>query len=318
MEKEDSLIELKDITKSYRKNLVLDNISLKISKGSVFGLIGRSGCGKTTLLNIMIGFIKPNKGTVFFNNKNILKDMSNVEQLFGFAAQDLSFYDTLTVKENLEYFGRLYYLNKADIDKKVNELIKLVELDTSRNKLANELSSGMKRRLDIACSLIHNPKVLLLDEPTQDLDPLLRREIINLIHKINENGTTVIITTHLLGEIDHLCDQIAILNNGKVAKINSPAELSDDIIRNKMITIETASRKYSSISEKIKRLSFVDHIIEAENRLIIHTPQPQKTLDRVIKIVKSSKDQLSFVQLSKPSLDDVFESIIMESKNELK
>jgi len=318
MEKEDSLIELKDITKSYRKNLVLDNISLKISKGSVFGLIGRSGCGKTTLLNIMIGFIKPNKGNVFFNNKNILKDMSNVEQLFGFAAQDLSFYDTLTVKENLEYFGRLYYLNKADIDKKVNELIKLVELDTSRNKLANELSSGMKRRLDIACSLIHNPKVLLLDEPTQDLDPLLRREIINLIHKINENGTTVIITTHLLGEIDHLCDQIAILNNGKVAKINSPAELSDDIIRNKMITIETASRKYSSISEKIKRLSFVDHIIEAENRLIIHTPQPQKTLDRVIKIVKSSKDQLSFVQLSKPSLDDVFESIIMESKNELK
>lgn len=311
---DEALIELKEVTKRFNKNTILDGISLSIPKGKILGIIGRSGCGKTTLLNIIIGFVKPNKGSILFNNKNIFKEMKDVEELFGFASQDFSFYEELTAKENLEYFSKLYGLKKKAINSKVNELLKLVGLEDSRNKISRQLSSGMKRRLDIACSLVHEPKVLLLDEPTQDLDPLLRREILKLIQKINKDGTTVIITTHLLGEIDHLCDQVAILNNGKVAKINSPNELVQDITKNKMITIETASRKYDYIIKRLKTLRLVDHIIESENRLVIHTPKPQITLDAVMKTAKANKDQLNFIQLSKPSLDDVFESLIMESK----
>lgn len=319
MAKEDAnFIELQSITKSYNKNVVLDDISFSIPKGSIFGIIGRSGCGKTTLLNIIIGFLKANKGKVLFNNKNIFKDMKNVEELFGFATQDFSFYDTLTIKENLEYFGKLYGLNKDEIKRRIETLLNLVELGDAENKLAIELSAGMRRRLDIACSLIHAPKVLLLDEPTQDLDPILRKGIVKLIKKIKETGTTVVITTHLFGEIDYLCDQIAILNNGKVAKVNSPGELADDITKNKMITLETSSRNYKKLMNNIKKIKYIDHIIESENRLIIHTPKPQKVLDDVVKIVKRHKDQIIFIQLSKPSLDDIFESIVMENKNENK
>ncbi len=221
-------IQFLSITKGFNKNVVLDNLSMDIPYGEITGIIGTSGSGKTTILNILIGFIKQTSGKILFQSREILKDITNVSTIFGFASQGGSFYYELNVEENLMYFGKLYGLKTKDIKKRVDYLLKILELEQARKILAKSLSTGMARRLDIACALIHSPKVLILDEPTEDLDPLLRKELIKTLKKIRDDGTTIILTSHLLAELESLCDKIAILKNGKIVKMDTPSNLKKE------------------------------------------------------------------------------------------
>lgn len=219
------LIKFKEVTKKFKKNLVIDSISFDIPENKITGLIGSSGSGKTTILKLMIGAYRPGEGEVIYLKRNILKDMKNVEKYFGFATEDGSFYEKLTVEENVYYFGRLQKMKKKDIKKNFDELIMLVGLESAKNTLAENLSIGMKKRLDITCALIHKPKVLIMDEPTADLDPVLRKDIIRLIKKIRDNGTTIILTTQILEEADDLFDHVLILHNKKIIEDDTPEKV---------------------------------------------------------------------------------------------
>lgn len=221
-------IQFLSVCKVYSKHIILDNLSLDIPYGEITGIIGSSGSGKTTILNILIGFIKQSSGKILFQSREVLKDITNVSTIFGFASQGGSFYHELNVEENLMYFGKLYGLKTKDIKKRVDYLVKTLELESARKILAKSLSTGMGRRLDIACALIHSPKVLILDEPTEDLDPLLRKELIKTLKKIRNDGTTIILTSHLLGELESLCDKIAILKGGKIVKMDTPLNLKKE------------------------------------------------------------------------------------------
>jgi len=306
-------IQVKNLTKRFgKKNVILDNISLDIPYGEIFGILGKSGSGKTTLLNLIIGFYKPTKGKVYFQGRDIFKTFGDIERRFGFSTQGLSFYSKLSVMENMYYFGRLYGLKKNEIKEKADELLKLVELDKAKKTLGENLSMGMQKRLDIACSLIHDPEILILDEPTQDLDPLLRKEILSLIKRINDKGTTILITSHLLGEIDYLCKNIAIINDGKVIKMESVSELMEDYSKNKVINLETRDQKYDKYIIELRKIKEVDHIITEGRMLLIHTPKPGVVIPRVLDLIKNYKDSIISFHLSKPSLEEVFEAVIKE------
>lgn len=220
------LIKFKGVTKKFKKNLVVDSLSFNIPENKITGLIGASGSGKTTVLKLMIGAYRPTKGKVTYLKKDIKKEMKDIEKYFGFATEDGSFYDKLTVKENIHYFGKLQKMKNKKIKQNCETLIKLVGLENSRNTLAENLSIGMKKRLDISCALIHNPKVLIMDEPTSDLDPVLRKEIMDLIKKINKTGTTIILTTQLLSEADDLLGHILILHNKKIIEDGTPKKIA--------------------------------------------------------------------------------------------
>ena len=153
------IFELKGVTKRFKDNLVLDNIDLDIPEGSVFGLLGINGCGKTTILKLLVGFYKTTKGQILYDNKKLNKTESKLREEIGFTTQDSAFYPKLTVEENIRYFGALYGLKKHTIEKNLEKILKLVELEQVRNKTAQYLSGGMQRRLDMACSLIHVPRV---------------------------------------------------------------------------------------------------------------------------------------------------------------
>src|SRR3989338_1067797 len=273
MGKED-FIRIDNVTKRFGKQIVLNNLSLSIPFTGIFGIMGLSGCGKTTLLNVIIGFWRPDSGAVYYNGINIREHQRVMNQLFGFATQAGSVYPKLTVEENLEYFGRLYNMQQQDIKKRIEELLKLVELEDSRHVLAEELSTGMYRRLDIACSMIHNPKILILDEPTGNLDPVLRKKLMALIKRIDDNGTKVIITSHLLGEIEKICDTLAIIHHGKILEMGSTDELKDKYTKDQVIKIETK----------------------------------KKTYENLIPYLKSKGDELLNVEVSKPSIEEVFEA----------
>ncbi len=224
---DDKLIELKGVTKRFGDNVVLNAIDLSIPEGKITGIIGASGEGKTTILKMIASFYKPNSGKIYYFNRDILKDTKEIKKVFGFAIENGSFYENLTVEENLLYFGRLYYVSGKILKPRVEGLMKFVGLLGAKDVLAKNLSLGMKKRLDIACSLVHKPRVLILDEPTADLDPLLRFQIMKIIRKINSHGTTILFTTQLLEEADKICDRIAILYNEKILEEGESAKIKE-------------------------------------------------------------------------------------------
>lgn len=225
---EDVIIRFKGVSKSFGKKKIFDLINLDIPRGKITGILGASGEGKSTLLKMMISFYKPSNGTIYYSGKEILKNLYNLKEDFGIAIEDGSFYENLTVRENLFHFGRLYHVDNKTLKKRVEGMLYFVGLENSPHVLAKNLSLGMKKRLDIACALIHKPSVLILDEPTADLDPLLRYHLLHLIKKINAHGTTVIFTTQLMEEVEQICDKIAILSNQKIVEQGSP-----DLIKKK-------------------------------------------------------------------------------------
>ncbi|MFW6282602.1 MAG: ABC transporter ATP-binding protein [Minisyncoccales bacterium] len=246
-------IQLKGVTKKFRKNLVLDDVNLDVPEKQITGIIGASGMGKTTILKMIIGFYKPNKGKITYLKRNVLKDLKNIRQIFGFSTEDGSFYQDLTVKENLYHFGSLYGMKRKEVKERTKEILDFVGLSGAVNTKARDISVGMKKRLDFACSLVHKPEVLILDEPTADLDPLLRDQILSLIQKIKKTGTTVVLTTQLLEEMDKICDYIAILHNKKIIEKDTPKNIrkkysSDDLnqVFSKIFSkTETDNQKHS-------------------------------------------------------------------------
>lgn len=304
------LIELKKVTKIFGKNVVLSEVDLNIPQNKIFGIIGESGSGKTTLLKTMIGFVRPDNGAVFFEGKEVNKNMRIIRDRFGFASQDNCFYPKLNARENLEFFGTLYGLNRDTIKSNINRLLKLVELEDAEYTVGENLSSGMQRRLDIACSLMNNPKVLIMDEPTQDLDPVLRKDIINLIRKINDNGTTVILTSHLLFEAEILCDEIAILHQGKILEIGTPDQLKAMYSKNQEIHLETNPGRYDLLLNNLKGDKNIVHVQHKGHKLVIFTPKAELVLKKLLAIISRSREDLVDVDLRKPSLNEVFESLV--------
>jgi ABC-2 type transport system ATP-binding protein len=224
---DDELIQFKNIKKRFGKKTVLESLNLTIPEGKITGIIGASGEGKTTILKLLIGFYSPTEGTISYSRRNIYNDMNNIKNTFGFATEDGSFHERLTVSENLVHFGQLHHMTRKDVKERAIEVARLVGLDNAMDTLAENLSMGMKKRLDVAISLMHHPKVLIMDEPTADLDPLLRDQMLSLIKKINAGGTTIILTTQLLGEMDKICDKIAILFDKRIVDEGHPKSVKN-------------------------------------------------------------------------------------------
>ena len=304
-------IEIKDLTKRFGNHVVLDNVNLSIPQQKIFGIIGESGSGKTTLLKTIIGFWRSDGGKIQFEGRALEKNTKFIRQIIGFATQDSGVYPKLTAKENLEYFGSLSNVPYSTLKNNIEKVLKFVELDYAKNELAENLSGGMMRRLDIACALVHNPRILILDEPTEDLDPLLRREITNLIRKINSDSTTVIITSHLLDETEDLCDEIAILHNGKVLKHGTPEQLRDSFSKEEEIIINLHSKKYTTLMAKLKNHKKSISSMKVENgKLVIRTRNAEPVLVEVLRTVDRLKDKLLEVDVRKASLGEVFESLV--------
>ncbi|MDB4926057.1 ABC transporter ATP-binding protein [Mucilaginibacter sp.] len=192
------------------------NLNLQIPKGTRFGLFGPNGAGKTTLMNLMTGVLTADEGAIKLLGYTAGGQDKKVNKLFGFVPQDFSFYQELSPAENLEFFGAWAGLNKTEITNRTNELLHILGLDDVRNKAVEKFSGGMKRRVNLAIGVIHNPQVLFLDEPTVGVDVQTRHAIINYLHTLNKNGTTLIYTSHQLSEAEDLCEQIAMIDEGKI------------------------------------------------------------------------------------------------------
>ena len=313
-------VQVENLTKEMDGHLVLDNITFDVHKGEIFGVIGMSGSGKTTLLNHLIGFLEPDEGEIRYHSNRPLKgtgkelegmkkNLRDVRRMFGFSPQTPSFYPRLTIKENLIHFGVLHKIDRKSIEENSAHLLALTQLEPHKNKLAEHLSGGMQRRLSIMCGLIHKPEVLILDEPTSDLDPVLRDETWKLIRNINNLGTTVIVASHFLHELELACQRVAIINNGRLLKQGTIDEIKKDFAKDAIeIEIETKPEYVKVISAHFNGRK-VESIHKSENRVRIYTKYPQEILLELAKMIHSGKIHAYALEVHRPTLKEVFEKI---------
>lgn len=297
------LLELKEVSKRFGRTVILDHLTLSVVEGEILGIVGMNGSGKTTLLKLMVGYYPPTEGTLLYRGQPLKKMKRLLRQEVGFTAQESSFYPQLTVEENVHYFGSLYGLNTHEITDHAEHVLALLELLPSRHYLSEHLSGGMQRRLEMACSLMHNPSLLILDEPTEDLDPLLRRDILRFIRRINDLGTTVVITSHLLGDVEELCTRIAILHNNHIVKVGTVQELRKVFPQQEEIHLQTATGKYDVLLNDLQVKEF--HL--DGNRLVIYTANAPMMVHDILHVLENLQDKLVYLDIKRPSLQEIFE-----------
>ena len=219
-----SMVVISSIQHSFGKEQVLKGVSMDIQEGEIFGLLGPSGAGKTTLVKMIVGILAPDKGVIYIKDQKVpsLKLMKSI----GYMAQSDALYHELSAKENLDFFATLYGLHKKSKAKAIQEALQIVGLTKYKNKIVNNFSGGMKRRLSLAAALMHKPKLLILDESTVGIDPLLRQSIWNELEKLKQIGMTIIVTTHVMGEAEK-CDRLAMLRDGNVIACDTPEKLKE-------------------------------------------------------------------------------------------
>ncbi|MBS3055885.1 MAG: ATP-binding cassette domain-containing protein [Candidatus Aenigmarchaeota archaeon] len=231
-------IEIENLTKNYNGTAAVDSINLRIKQAELFGLLGPNGAGKTTMISMLSTILKPSSGNAKINGINI-SYQNSVRKLIGIVFQDPSLDDELTGMENLTFHSKLYHMPHELSKKRINDVLKLVDLEGKSKMLVKTYSGGMKRRLEIARGLLHHPKILFLDEPTLGLDPQTRRHIWEYIKKLNkEEKITIILTTHYMEEADYLCKRIAIIDHGKIVALGTPKKLKSSISSVKKPTLE--------------------------------------------------------------------------------
>jgi len=303
------IIEVVNLSKNFGGHVVLDNARFSIEEGSIVGLIGKSGCGKTTLLNLIVGFLKPGRGSILYKGGSIHNSKIDLNKIIGFATQEGSFYKSLTVAENLEYFGKLYALTKEEIQERTNILLNTFELTDAHHTMGGNLSIGMQKRLDIACSLIHDPEVLLLDEPTANLDPLLRKSILELIRKVNESGTTVVLSSHILEDINALCDSVLLIENKRIFSVNNPLSFGNpQPVTQRAIKLETELKEYDGLVNSLFTQGLIRNYKADTDSLILFTKDVKTTLKQINSYYSQSNDNLLKINLVKPTFEEVFES----------
>lgn len=218
-------VQVSELTKVINEKILVDRITFHVEEGEVFGLLGGNGSGKTTTFNMLSGLLEPSSGNIVILGKNIKEIKKGGKPEIGMIPQQDSIYETLTVKENLEFCGEQLKIPGKEKKERMHELLEQVKLGNKVDALAASLSGGMKKRLNIACSLIHDPKVIFFDEPTVGLDPVVRKEIWALVKGLNSKGKTVIITSHYMDEIEELCDRVGIMFQGRMVATGTPAEI---------------------------------------------------------------------------------------------
>jgi ABC-2 type transport system ATP-binding protein len=218
-------ITIEDLAKSFEDVTAVDGISLMVTEGELFGLLGPNGAGKTTIINILCGLIQPTSGSCKVGNYDVQRQKSKVKELIGVCPQETAIYPYLTGLENVELFGNLYTMNKQTLETRRDMLLREMGLTPDAKRRAEKYSGGMKRRLSLVLSLIHDPRIAFLDEPTVAMDPQSRHAVWDFIKELKKQGKTIILTTHHMEEAEELCDRVGIIDHGKLIALGSPREL---------------------------------------------------------------------------------------------
>lgn len=297
-------IETTGLTRKFNNITAVDDVNLTVDQGEIFGLLGPNGAGKSTFISMLCTILKPTSGTAKVEGYDIVSQASDVRRSIGIVFQDPSIDDKLTGMENMELHADLYDVPRDVMQSRIDEVLKLVELEDRAANFVNTYSGGMRRRLEIARSLIHYPKVLFLDEPTVGLDPQSRDHIWNYIKDLKEReNITIILTTHYMEEADKLCDRIAIIDKSKIIALDTPKNLKSKL-SGETIVIESSDNQL--LSDKLAQGKLVDNLMVIDKELILTVINAHTALARIVELAVSLDIYVDNITIKEPDLNAVF------------
>jgi len=301
-------IKVDSLSKRFQKFKALDNISFQIEEGEIFGFLGPNGAGKSTTMMILTTLLKPTSGNASVQGFDVVTQAKKVRENIGFVQQEIGVDEYLTGKENLIFQSRISQMPKEQVQSRIDEVISLVELEEKQNEAAITYSGGMRKRLDIACGLIHRPKVLFLDEPTVGLDIQTRRKIWEYIRKIHkEFEMTLFVSTHYMEEADKLCDRVGIIDYGKIQVIDTP-EIMKNAMGSDMISFSLIDgiAKQDELINRIQQIEFVNQVTRKQGEVTIKSSQCSEVIPKIFQTTSEMNIEIDSLSLNKPTLDDVF------------
>ena len=301
----ENIVEVSNLVKSYNGIEAVKGASFTIHRGEIFGLLGPNGAGKTTTISMLTCLLLPTSGRVSIAGHDVVSKAKTVKGIIGLVPQDLAVYPQLSARDNLLFFGRIYGLKGQQLQQRVNDLLELVGLDERANDLVINFSGGMKRRVNIAAGLLHQPQVLFLDEPTIGVDPQSRNFIFDNIERLNQQGMTILYTTHYMEEAERLCHRVAIIDQGQIIAMDTPKALIDrlggGIIR--LGLPETATEKFIG---RVKGLPAVKNVSRQDSILSVQTHHSQEALAQIIQLLNTAKVTITTLEILEPNLESVF------------
>lgn len=300
-----NIIEVKNLTKEYKKLKAIDNLSFEVHEGEILGLLGPNGSGKSTTINCILSLLNFNKGEIKIFGEKMKPDAYDIKAKLGVVFQDVAVFEELTVYENIDYFCGLYIKDKKTRRQYIEEAIELVGLEDFKKFRPKQLSGGLLRRLNIACGIAHKPKLIFLDEPTVAVDPQSRNNILDGIKKLRDNGATIVYTTHYMEEVEILCDRIIILDKGHILASGTCDELKELTKIEEKITVEVNNLEQKYIDE-IKKINNVDEVTYHSNILLVTYKKGKNNIAELMEYLKKESIKYNKIYLDRPTLNDVF------------
>ena len=299
------VVRIENLVKRYKELLALDHFNLEINEGEVFGLLGPNGSGKTTTINCLLSLLSYDKGTIEIFGREMKPDSYELKRQIGVVMQNVAVFEELTVYENIDYFCGLYVKDKNLRRQYVQDAIDFVGLKDFTKFHPKKLSGGLLRRLNIACGIAHKPKLIILDEPTVAVDPQSRNKILEGIVKLNEEGATIIYTSHYMEEVEQICTRIAIMDKGRSIAIGTKEELKKTIKKSEIITIELVDLPETDLAA-IRQLPHIYQADFTDHKLVILCNGGKHNLVRVLNYLQERELSVGHVYSELPTLNDVF------------
>lgn len=299
------VITVKDLVKRYGELVALDHFNLSVEKGEILGLLGPNGSGKTTALNCVLSLLTYNSGEIRVFDRPMAPDAYDIKRDIGVITQNVAVFNELTVWENTRYFCGLYITDKTKLKKLTEDAIDFVGLNDYRNFYPKKLSGGLLRRLNIACGIAHRPKLIILDEPTVAVDPQSRNNILEGIKRLNEEGATVVYTSHYMEEVEQICTRIVIMDRGRVIANGTKEELKSMISLGEKITIESGDVTDEQVGG-LKTIPGVSAVSYDGHELVIRSVRDQNNLEAVLDYLRKKKINYGRIYSEMPTLNDVF------------
>lgn len=299
------VIEVDNLTKKYKNITAVDGLSFNVNEGEILGLLGPNGSGKSTTINCILSLLNFQSGSIKIFGKNMKPDSYDIKRQIGVVFQEVAVFEELTVYENLDYFCGLYIKNKTIRKKYIEDAIELVGLQKNKKSYPKQLSGGLLRRLNIACGIVHKPKLIFLDEPTVAVDPQSRNNILDGIKKLRNQGATIVYTTHYMEEVEILCDRIIILDKGKILASGTADELKTLANIEEKVTVEIHNLNNENLNE-IKMLENIDRVSYDGKFLIITYTKGNNNLVKLLDYLKTKEISYETIFKERPTLNDVF------------
>ena len=299
------IVEVKNLVKRFNDNIAVDNVNISIKEGEIFGLLGPNGAGKTTTINTILGLAKIDGGEIKIFDKNMKTCEMEIKKNIGIVPQEIALYEDMTAYENAIFFARLYGLRDGLLKERVEEALNFTGLWDRRKDLVKKYSGGMKRRLNIACAIVHHPKLIIMDEPTVGIDPQSRNHILESVRKLNEMGSTIIYTSHYMEEVEELCTYITIMDHGKVIAKGTKEELKNLISTEEKVIFEISGANFTVV-DNIKKINGVKECIFEDHQIEVVSEKHSKNLGKIIDTISNTDVEIVSMNIEKPTLEGVF------------